>query len=227
MLNHERECFSDRLEGRNVSIDDMNVSDDSMKWSRLEEADMILIGGSGDYSMIEGGFAGYKELVEAMEYILDHQIPTFASCFGFQVLIATLGGELVRHPEMAELGTYEIALTEAGRNDPVLGSLPERFNAQLGHKDSVTKLPDSLTRLACSANCDVQAVRYREAPVIATQFHPELRAQDNIDRFYRYIESYKKQGETIEEAKERADDIHEKSPHVVTLLPRFVDRICR
>ena len=67
--------------------------------------------------------------------------PAFASCWGFQALARALGGEVVTDLVRAEVGTFEIQLTAAGRSDPLFGPLGERFLAQLGHQDVVTRLP--------------------------------------------------------------------------------------
>ena len=66
-----------------------------------------------------------------------------------------------------------VELTPEGVRDSLLGVLPERFEAFVGHKEAVTTLPGHATLLASSAACPVQAFRVR-SNVYATQFHPEL-----------------------------------------------------
>jgi GMP synthase (glutamine-hydrolysing) len=51
--------------------------------------------------------------------------------------------------------------------------LPEVFDAFVGHKEAVSRLPAHAVLLATSPACPVQAFRVGEH-VYATQFHPEL-----------------------------------------------------
>lgn len=148
----------------------------------------------------------------------------FASCFGFQALVASMGGELRTDASLAELGTFPIEVTEQGASDPVFGPLAPSFDAQLGHNDSVVTLPEGLVCLARSERCPVQAVRVPGAPIVATQFHPELTDRDNIRRYLRYLEAYKKPGESMQEARERAEAMHRPSPQANDLLSTFVRR---
>ncbi len=96
------------------------------------------------------------------------------------------------------------------------------FDAQLGHNDSVVEMPPGLACLARSERCSVQAVRVPGAPIVATQFHPELTDRDNIRRYLRYLEAYKKPGESMEQARERAEQMHRPSPRANALIAQFV-----
>jgi len=116
--------------------------------------------------------------------------PVFASCFGFQALALGLGGEVIHDEDHAEVGTYELELTEEGTRDELFGALPEHFLAQLGHKDRVFRPPEGVTTLARSPWSPFQAFRVTGKPIYATQFHPELTWVDNKVRFKGYMEQY-------------------------------------
>lgn len=223
ILKHEAECFRSRVNDPRVSFKTCNIAEEQLRTEELHQTDLVLIGGSGDFSFVKGNFPGRKALDKSMEFFIEQRIPTFASCFGFQALVKKCGGKLVREEDMAELGTYKIMLTEEGKNDPVLGQLPDPFKAQLGHKDSVKDLPNPLTRLAYSKRCPTQAIRHPDAPVLATQFHPELTLEDNLERFNRYIEVYKEQNETMKEARSRVRKKHSESPHAIQLFEHFLN----
>ena len=181
-----------------------------------------MVGGSGDYSVVKGGFEWHEPLLQMMRAIVAKQVPMFASCFGFQSLVQALGGELVSDPNLGEVGTTPIMLTETGKEDPLFGQLPEVFDAQLGHNDSALTIPDELILTARSERCPHQAVRHKSAPVVATQFHPELTDRDNIKRYLRYLNAYKSDEMTDAQATELAESLHRPSPHANALIGKFL-----
>lgn len=222
ILTHEFECFA-RAAG--VAVDAftcLNMVETTPDPSMLDGHDLVMVGGSGDYSVVKGGFDWHESLLAMMRAIVEAKIPMFASCFGFQSLVQALGGELVSDPDLAEIGTMEITLTEAGKQDALFGELPGMFHAQLGHNDSALVLPDDLILLAGSRRCPHQAVRHKSAPIVATQFHPELTDRDNITRYMRYLTAYKADELTREEAIALAESMHRPSPHANALVRQFL-----
>jgi GMP synthase (glutamine-hydrolysing) len=156
----------------------------------LEAHEAILIGGSGDYSVLgkEPFLAEFFDFLSSV--VLERGFPTFASCFGFQGLVLAAGGDVVRDVEGAEVGTFELELTEAGKSDPLMRTVGATFLAQLGHKDRADRLPTGMVNMATSRLSPFQALRVEGTSVFATQFHPELTRQDNEMRYRTYWESY-------------------------------------
>lgn len=188
--------------------------------SRVLGYDAMMVGGSGDYYVSKRNLPAFDELLGALAEVVAAGHPTFASCFGFQLLTVALGGEILHDPGSAEVGTYELWLTEAGEKDELLGSLPPRFMAQLGRKDRATRLPPEVTNLAASERNPHQAFRVPHQPVWATQFHPELDARTNRDRFMRYLDGYAMH--MSPEEKRAALDRFYDSPEAERLLPAFL-----
>lgn len=156
----------------------------------LLACDAVMVGGSGDYYVSRGDLPDQHGTLEALGELADRGHPTFASCFGFQLLVAALDGEIVHDPAAMEVGTVEIRLTDEGRQDPLLGRLSDVFPAQTGRKDRATGAPPGALHLASSERCPVHAIRIRDRPVWATQFHPELTGEENRARFLRYLDGY-------------------------------------
>lgn len=225
VLDHELECFVERAGRPRESFTAVNMATETVGPERLEEFDVVTVGGSGEFSLVESDEPWFDALEALMVAIADRSKPMFASCFGLQALVRALDGELARDSAQEEVGTFEMELTASGRQDPIFRQLPARFDAQLGHKDSVVELPQSAVRLAASERCDVQAVRLADRPIYATQFHPELAARDNIKRYARYIESYKGIDQSYETAMERAREVHRESPEAERLLGLFLDAV--
>ena len=190
---------------------------------RVREHDALMVGGSGDYYVSKGNLPHMDETLELLRGVVEAAHPTFASCFGFQLLVAALGGEVVHDPEGTEVGTFEITLTEEGEADPLFGELPKRFPAQVGRKDRASKLPDGVLHLAFSERCSYHALRIPGRPVWATQFHPELDRRRNLDRFRRYLDGYA--AYMSEEERRQAFERFEESPEAATLLPRFLETV--
>lgn len=183
---------------------------------------IIFVGGSGEYSVLDDNPI-IQSFIRFLGQCVERGHPTFASCFGFQALVLALGGEIIKDPSQAEVGTYELKLTEEGLQHPLFSNFPPIFLAQLGHQDRATMLPKSLHNLASSTKCPFQAFFIEEKNIFATQFHPELTYTDNMKRFARYMPIYGKLfGE--DEAIKRMNS-HRDSPESNTLIPKFIEMI--
>ena len=112
---------------------------------------------------------------------VDARIPVLGVCYGHQLLAHALGGEVGYHPDGRETGTKMVELLPAAKDDALFRKLPERFPAQLTHRQSVLKLPPEAELLARSAFEPHQA--FRVGPCAwGVQFHPEF--TDDIMRAY-------------------------------------------
>ncbi len=225
MIRHELECFEEQTGLPSEYWRTINMAHEPAHTWSLDGADLVMIGGSGDYSVSKGGFEWHQPMLDLMHDILSHNVPMFASCFGFQVLVQALGGEVVNNPDAAEVGTFEMTCTAAAKEDALFSQLPPTFDAQLGHNDSVAKLPNDVVHLASSERCEFQAIRVADRMVWATQFHPELSMADNMMRYERYLVNYAKEPMTPEEAHEHSLSIHRPTPVANGLLKRFLDTL--
>ena len=200
-----------------------NLLDGPPTHAEVEACDGLLVGGSGDYYVSKGHMPGFDELMRFFIQVADRGYPTFASCFGFQLMVQALGGHIVHDPANTELGTLELALTDAGRDDPLMGALPETFWAQLGHKDRADFLPEGFANLASSTRCRFQAFRVPNKPIWATQFHPELDGHTNKGRYLRYLEGYAEH--LNQEEREEALKNYRDSPETEGLLKRCIELV--
>jgi GMP synthase (glutamine-hydrolysing) len=111
-------------------------------------------------------------LLPELEFIageLERSRPLLGVCLGAQLVARAAGGKAVRAPA-PEVGWHEVALNGAGRADPVLSTLPERFHAFQWHHYT-WELPAAV-ELARGGGLS-QAYRLGER-VWAVQFHPEV-----------------------------------------------------
>jgi GMP synthase-like glutamine amidotransferase len=103
--------------------------------------------------------------------LLEREAPVLGVCLGAQLLARAAGGRVWRTESGPEIGWYDVELTDAGRDDPVLGALPTRFDAFEWHHYTY-EVPPGAVELARSSTC-TQAFRFGEA-CWAVQFHPEV-----------------------------------------------------
>ncbi len=192
MRTQEVRCFANALPCRQDQISVFDLLRGVPTRADLDAVDMVLLGGSGDYSVAEGG-SWLPAALDAMRELHDGAKPTFASCWGFQAMARALGGDVVTDPGRAELGTATLQLTDLGRHDPVFGTLPSPFAALVGHQDSVVRLPAGAELLASTSLVAYQAFRIRGKPMYCTQFHPELTRSTFLER----VQAYPQYVETI------------------------------
>jgi len=219
----ERSSFAERLKLDESSIVSHDLLDGPPSLCSVQEFDALMMGGSGDFYVSKGDLPGFAGLLEVLREVVEVGHPTFCSCFGFQCMVAALGGKIVHDPGSTEVGTFALELTEEGRRDPLLGTLPNEFLAQLGRKDRASLLPEGVYNLATSQSCPFQALRIPGKPIWATQFHPELDKETNLGRYLRYKDGYAEHL-TAEERQEAMSTFRE-SPEACSLLPRFVELV--
>jgi GMP synthase (glutamine-hydrolysing) len=187
---------------------------------QIRKHDAVMIGGSGEYFVSRGNLPQFPYIMELLANIVEAGHPMFASCFGYQLIVRALGGEVSYTPDTMELGTYRLTLTDAGKEDELFQRLPPVFCAQLGHKDKATAIPKRIQNLAFSELAPFQALRIPKKPIWATQFHPELNWEENLGRLKRYIDLYT-QVMTPNELKETIERF-KPSPETPRLIPGFM-----
>jgi GMP synthase (glutamine-hydrolysing) len=105
---------------------------------------------------------------------LSERVPVLGVCLGAE-LIAEAEGAGTRRMSRPEIGWYDVELTPAGTEDPILGPIGKPFPALEWHSYEVT-LPAGATALARSDNC-LQAFRVGDH-AWGIQFHAEVTAGD-------------------------------------------------
>ena len=160
-----------------------------ISWEVLRGVDAIVIGGSGDHSVLEG-YPFMPWIEETVQRAAEAGQPLYGICWGHQCLAKALGGTVVVDRVREEIGTYDVELTAAGVVDPLLAGLPLRFPAHLVHHCRVVDLPPGAVELAKSAICPVQVMRLADRPVYGTQFHGEMTREQVSRRLLMYKDEY-------------------------------------
>ena len=185
MRHQEVACFAEILQCAPSMIRIANLLEGWPDARELDQADVIFLGGSGDYSAAgEGDWL--SSILAGLGHLCESEKPVFASCWGFQAIARACGGRCVHDPEHSELGTVELQLTPAGMRDPLFGGLPPTFYGQAGHQDHVIELPPNAVLLASTNQVRNQAFRLRDKQIYCTQFHPELDRARLLERVLAY-----------------------------------------
>ena len=159
------------------------------------------------------------ELRDLARRVVAADFPFLGACYGIGVL-GVLAGGVVDRTYGEPVGAVPIRLSAGGAKDRLFGVLPPVFDAYLGHKEAVSRLPDGAVLLASSDSCPVHAFRLGRN-VYATQFHPELDPEALCDRIDAYAGHGYYAPHERESIKEAARDVMVVEP--VRLLARFVE----
>src|SRR5262245_18926352 len=160
--------FADVVRARGDDLLEWNVSAGPPPESPAHFDALVVFGGSMHVDQ-EERHPWLPEQHDLVEDALDRGQPLLAVCLGAQMVARVRGAHVGPAPE-PEIGWHEVELTEAGRADPVLGALPERFDALEWHSYAF-EMPPGGELLARIRVCP-QAFRLDEK-TWAVQFHPE------------------------------------------------------
>jgi GMP synthase (glutamine-hydrolysing) len=130
----------------------------------------VLVFGGAMHADQDDRHAWLREENLFLQRLLGLGTPVLGICLGAQVL-AKAAHSSVYPAKRPEIGWYEVELTPAAADDPVLGRLPERFDAFQWHYYTYD-VPAGAEELARSETC-TQAFRLGER-VWGVQFHPEV-----------------------------------------------------
>ena len=161
--------FADVLRERGDEPMEWNVSEGEPPEPPESFDALVVLGGSMHVDQEERHpwLAAQHDLIGAA---LDREQPLLGVCLGGQ-LLARVAGAHVGPAHRPEIGWFEIELTPEGAADPVLGALPERFEAFEWHSYAFEPPPNGVL-LARNAVC-AQGFRVGDA-AWGVQFHPEV-----------------------------------------------------
>jgi len=103
--------------------------------------------------------------------LLSSGIPVLGICYGFQLMVRDLGGEVAR----TGAGEYGAATLRNGETGSVLlRGLPESQQVWMSHGDTCMRAPDGFTVTASTQGTPVAAAENPRLGLFGMQFHPEV-----------------------------------------------------
>lgn len=100
-------------------------------------------------------------------------IPILGICYGAQLMIQELGGT-VEKATKREFGKAELTVTYTAGLFAGLEIGTMKHQVWMSHGDRVETIPDGFEATAISDNSPYAALRHKEKPFVAVQFHPEV-----------------------------------------------------
>ena len=189
--------------------------------SILEGFDALFIGGASEASVLDiEKYNFLKPGKDLINYAAENSIPTFASCFGFQLAVLAFEGSIIRDKENFEMGTCKMFLTELATEDSVFKNINKEFPAVSVHQEKAIELPECCELLVSNDHC-CQAFKVKNKPFWAFQFHPELDKKTLVQRLDVYKEKYTENNKHFQNV---IDNLIE-TPESNQLLENFVQNV--
>jgi GMP synthase (glutamine-hydrolysing) len=152
------------------AIDEWSFSWDRRPPRPLESYDAYMVFGGAMHPDQEDRHTWLPEEIAWLERLIADRRPVLGVCLGVQ-LLARAAGAQVRRLDEPEIGWIDVALNEAGAEDPVLSSLPRTFPGLVWHHYTYD-VPEGAVELA-RTDRTTQAFRLGDA-CWGVQFHPEV-----------------------------------------------------
>jgi len=222
VAKEELESFVRHAELEHWQIEVLNIyKQQSFDVSVLDGMDSLWVGGASDANVLQPTkYPFIKKAQELLYFCYKQNIPVFASCFGFQLAVLALGGEIVNSDKDFEMGTLPISLADAASTDKLFCDTPDQFVAVSVHQQKAVELPPECELLAYTDKC-IHAFKVKSKLFWAFQFHPEVDKKILIKRLTIYKEKYTEGDTHLAQVLSQAMD----TPESNILMKKFVDRI--
>ncbi|MBW1634963.1 MAG: glutamine-hydrolyzing GMP synthase [Deltaproteobacteria bacterium] len=105
--------------------------------------------------------------------LLELGIPLLGICYGAQLMIEQLGGTV----EKADKREFGKAYLSANFTEGLFAGIETgeaKHQVWMSHGDRINVIPEGFEATAVSDNSPYAALRHREKPIVAVQFHPEV-----------------------------------------------------
>ncbi len=97
-------------------------------------------------------------------------IPVLGICYGLHLACEALGGRVDSAPAR-EFGRAGVHITS---HADLFDGLPDDMEVWMSHGDQASVISDDFEPLAQTRTCPVAAIKHKQLPVYALQFHPEV-----------------------------------------------------
>lgn len=222
ILDEELQSFSDYSGLRREQFTTLNVFETpDFDIHLVDTHDALFVGGASDANVLKPvEYPFVKHCQKMLLYCLEREIPVFASCFGFQLAVLALGGEILHKEYDFEMGSLLMTLTKNAKMDPLFKDTPDQFRAITVHQQYALDAPANCDKLVYTEQC-CHSFRVRRKRFWAFQFHPEVDKNRMVERLTFYKSKYTQNDDHLDEVLANAED----TPESNILVKKFVDRV--
>jgi len=168
-----------------VKLDKINICYKKIEVNKLiKKYDFIIVGGS-EFSVIDV-FPQKAKIRKLIVKAMQASRPFLGICFGFQLLVESMGGIISKNHKTREFGTKQIKITSTGDENSIFYGMPSTFTVQQAHYWGTSQKPHNSVIIAKGENNILEGIKVLGAPAYGVQFHPELTKQDMIERMEIY-----------------------------------------
>ncbi|TRD16419.1 glutamine-hydrolyzing GMP synthase [Palleronia caenipelagi] len=111
-------------------------------------------------------------------------VPVLGICYGQQVMMQMLGGEVTRHKESAEFGRAYVTATDEPLDLLKGWFASDKHQVWMSHGDHVSRLAPGFRPFATSPGAPCAVVADPDRHFYGTQFHPEVHHTENGRELY-------------------------------------------
>ena len=103
--------------------------------------------------------------------IFNLDIPVLGICYGMQLMVRQLGGEVTPAKNKAEYGRAPLSIDD---NSSLLNKVKNKSIMWMSHGDSIDQLPIDFCKIAYTENTSHAAIANYKKNLFGVQFHPEV-----------------------------------------------------
>ena len=187
---------------------------------QMEEFDVLAIMGGPMNIYEDDKYPWLKKEKQFIERAIDNNKKVIGICLGAQLIADILGGTVTRN-QYAEIGWFDVKLTERALNNTVLSNFSESFTAFHWHGDTFT-IPPGAIHLAISEACINQAFQYGDN-VLDLQFHIDY-SKESVEKMLVNCDNELIEGpyiQTQEQIRQRLDEVANIKKLLYKLLDEF------
>jgi GMP synthase (glutamine-hydrolysing) len=162
--------FGDVIRERGHGLEEWSLAWGTPPPRPLDAFGAVLVFGGAMHADQDNHHPWLREENLFLQRLLDLHIPVLGICLGAQ-LLAKAAHASVKAAKEFEIGWFEVEVTESGGRDPLLGRMPQTFDAFQWHYYE-HGLPAGAVELARNELC-TQGFRLGEE-AWGVQFHPEV-----------------------------------------------------
>ncbi|MDQ2982590.1 MAG: type 1 glutamine amidotransferase [Actinomycetota bacterium] len=162
--------FSEVVQDRGHDLDEWSLAWDEPLPRPLDDYGAVFVFGGAMHADQDDRHPWLREENFFLQRVLSLGMPTLGVCLGAQLLAKAAHAPVYQAAD-PEVGWYSVEMTADAEDDPVLGQLPNRFDAFQWHFYTYD-LPGGAEELARSQAC-TQAFRLGDC-VWGIQFHAEV-----------------------------------------------------